>query len=201
MLDFSMIINHRIDVSLLNRLCKSVVDKEKYDVDAVCTAASSGIGFSTIIGSILEKPVIFAQKGAKSPKIMSGKTIFQRRITSPTKGDVTNLYLCGDAFTGCRRILLADDFLFRGTTMGSLIEIIRELGIEPVEALVFVNKSFDEGWRVISKKYGVPVKKIISIDKIEPHGLRANLHIDELLFKPKDVTISLQRYSPEESRD
>jgi xanthine phosphoribosyltransferase len=201
MLDFSMMINHRIDVSLLKRICRSVVDQENYDVDAVCTAASSGIGFSTILGSMLDKPVIFAQKGEEYPKIMSGKTILRRKITSPTKGNITSLYLRSDAFEGCNRVLLADDFLFRGTTMGALIEIIKELNLKPVEALVFVNKSFDEGWKVISQKYGVPVKKIVSINKIEVYDKKALIHIDELLFKPEDVTISLKRYVPGENEE
>ncbi len=194
MLDFSMIINHRIDVALLQQLCKKVVSQKTVDIDAVCTVAASGIGLSTIIGTELRCPVIFAQKGENPPVIMTGKRILQRRITSPTKGNVISIYLCSEAFEGCKNVLLADDFLFRGATMGALIEMIRELNMEPREVLVFVNKSFDKGWRVVSEDYKVPVRKFVSIDKIETDGRQALLHIDELMFEPCDKTIRVARF-------
>ena len=196
MLDFSTLINHRIEVNLLSRLCRRIVELESIKADAVCTAASSGIGFSTILGYTLNCPVIFAQKGRNPPAIMAGKHVLKREITSATKGNSTNLYLCSSAFEGCKKIVLADDFLFRGTTMGALIEMIKELDIEPTEVLVFVNKSFENGWKNITDKYNIPLKKVVSIDEVEVDGQQSTIHIDELLFEPCDIKIHVERYIP-----
>jgi len=195
MLDFTMVINHRIDVSVLGRICERMASSIPSAVDVVLTAAASGIGFSTLIGNCIGKPVVFAQKGSNPPIIMVGKKMVSREITSATKGGRINLYLCADAMVGCERVLLADDFLFRGTTMKALIEMVRELGLTPVEVLVFVNKRFDVGWKLIEEECDVNVRPVISIKSVavDAEGY-ATLHIDEIMDEHCDLTLRIPRY-------
>ena len=90
-----------------------------------------------------------------------------RSLRSPTKGTMTEIAISQDYLTSEERVLIVDDFLFRGTTSAALADMAIEAGAELVGFAFIIEKAF-AGGRGALAQYGVPVESLLCVERMDP---------------------------------
>ena len=104
---------------------------------------------------------------AKKGRAATMNRPFVRSITSPTKGTTVELSVSKDYLNEQERVLIVDDFLYRGDTSSALADMVRESGATLVGFGFVIAKEFGEGRRVLTR-YGVPIVTLVSIIRMDP---------------------------------
>lgn len=145
--------------ALVEELCKGVAEHVRAEipvpVDAVCALESRGFLFGPQIAIALKVPFIPIRKKGKLP----GETI-QVIYTKEYGEDVIEIQ--SDAIVSQWKVLLVDDLLATGGTLGAAIKLIEKAGGEVVEAFTLVQLSYLNPLAHIPKH--APVFSLIEID-------------------------------------
>ena len=157
-------LNHRIDPAFVKlageALARAFSDR---GVTAVLTAEAAGNVIAYEVARKLGAKALYAKKG----KANTMANPLTRRVPSPTKGGETELAVSRDYLSPEERVLVVDDFLYRGLTSAALAEMVIEAGAELVGFGFVIEKCFSGGRDVLSR-FGVPVVSLAAIERMDP---------------------------------
>jgi xanthine phosphoribosyltransferase len=160
-------VNHQIDPTLTmaigaefaNRFRQAGVDS----VTKVVTAEVSGIAPALATAQALGVPMVYARKHRP---ITMPDGFFLAEAPSHTKGGVVQLMISPEYLVASDRVLLIDDFLATGLTIGAIAELIRQSRATLCGIGCVIEKIF-EGGRAHLADLDVP---IITLAKIDLNG-------------------------------
>ena len=153
-------INHQVDPALMLEAGRELAARFT-DVGAtkVLTAEISGIAPALTTALALNVPLVYARK--TKPVTMTDP-VYVEAAPSHTKG-VSVFMMCSPEFLRPGdRILIIDDFLASGQTIGALVRMVRHAGAELVGIGALIEKLF-EGGRTELELLGVPLHSLVTI--------------------------------------
>jgi xanthine phosphoribosyltransferase len=153
-------INHQVDAALMLEAGKELAGRFT-DVGAtkVLTAEISGIAPALTTALALGVPLVYARK--TKPVTMTDP-VYVEAAPSHTKG-VSVFLMTSPEFLGPHdRILIIDDFLASGQTIGALVRLVQHAGAKLVGIGALIEKSF-EGGRQELAALGVPLQALAVI--------------------------------------
>jgi len=156
-------INHQVDPALMLGAGRALA-AQFADVGAtkVLTAEISGIAPALTTALALNVPLIYARK--TKPVTMTDP-VYVEAAPSHTKG-VAVFLMCSPEFLRPQdRILIVDDFLASGQTIGALVRLVRHAGAELVGIGALIEKAF-EGGRGELESLGVPLHALVTITEM-----------------------------------
>lgn len=147
-------------------------------ITKIITAEVSGIAPALTTGIVLDVPVVYARK---SRPITMQQGMYSATAPSHTKGGEVELIVSPEYLKVTDRVLLIDDFLATGLTIGALAKLIAQCGATLCGIGCIVEKSF-EGGRDHLAHLNVPIVSLAIVDSMEddeievreptPQGLR-----------------------------
>lgn len=157
-------INHQVDAQLMMAAGEELARRfRSQNVTRVLTAEISGIAPALATALALGVPVVYARK--VKPVTMPSDT-YRETAPSHTKGRVVELFVSPEILLPTDRILVVDDFLASGQTIGALIRIVKHAGAELVGVGAVIEKAF-EGGRDILRDQGVHVETLVTIRNMD----------------------------------
>lgn len=157
-------LNHRIDPAFVElageALSRAFAD---HKVTAVLTAEAAGNVIAYEVARRLGAMALYAKKG----KANTMADPLTRTVVSPTKGVETELAISRNYLGPGERVLVVDDFLYRGLTSAALAEMVAESGAELVGFGFVIEKCFGGG-RPLLERFGVPVVSLVAIERMDP---------------------------------
>lgn len=153
-------VNHQVDPELMMAAGMELA-RLFLDVRAtkVLTAEISGIAPALTTALELGIPLVYARK--TKPVTMTDP-VYVESSPSHTKG-VTTFLMVSPEFLGPEdRILIIDDFLASGQTIGALVRIVQHAGAGLVGIGALIEKSFEGGRREL-EALGVPLHSLVVI--------------------------------------
>lgn len=157
-------LNHRIDPAFVELAGEALARAfSGAGVSAVLTAEAAGNVIAYEVARRLGAKALYAKKGRANTMANP----ITRRVPSPTKGGETELAVSRDYLGPGERVLVVDDFLFRGLTSAALAEMALEAGAVLVGFGFVIEKCFGHGRAVLSR-FGVPVISLVAIERMDP---------------------------------
>ncbi|MEZ6014562.1 MAG: adenine phosphoribosyltransferase [Planctomycetota bacterium] len=129
----------------------SLVDPSTYDV--IAGVESRGFIFGTALALALNKGFVPIRKPGKLPWRTAAESYELEYGT-----DTIEIHV--DACDSGKRVLLVDDLLATGGTMGAAAKLVRRIGGEPIAAVVVIELAFLEG----RKRLDLPTHSLITVD-------------------------------------
>ena len=157
-------VNHQIDPSLTMAI--GVEFAQHFGaagvdtVTKVVTAEVSGIAPALATAQALGVPMVYARKHRP---ITMPDGFYLAKAPSHTKGGVVELMISPEYLNADDRVLLIDDFLATGLTIGAIIDLIRQSGATLCGIGCVIEKVF-EGGRVYLSDLDVPIVSLAKID-------------------------------------
>ncbi|MFC2029273.1 xanthine phosphoribosyltransferase [Chloroflexota bacterium] len=153
-------INHQVDAGLMLEAGRELAAVfAGVGATKVLTAEISGIAPALTAALALDVPLLYARK--TKPVTMT-EPVYVEAAPSHTKG-VSVFLMASPEFLGSGdRILIIDDFLASGQTIGALVRMIRHAGAELVGIGALIEKAF-EGGRGQLETLGVPLHALAVI--------------------------------------
>jgi xanthine phosphoribosyltransferase len=163
-LNVNSFINHQVDCQLMVHVGQELASRFASDeATKILTAEISGIAPALQVGVALEIPVVYARK---IWSITMPPDSYERMVPSHTKGTMVQLIVARDFLAPGDRVLIIDDFLATGKTIGALASIVEESGAQLVGIGAVIEKSF-EGGRQRLEALGVPIESAAIIESME----------------------------------
>lgn len=163
-LKVNQFLNHQIDPQLMYAIGQEfarLFAPEK--ITKILTVEASGIAPAIMAGLVLNVPVVFARK--KKPSTLNDD-VYTAEVYSYTK-QVTNTISVDQKFLAATdHVLVIDDFLANGQAVNGLLEICRQAQVQIVGVGIVVEKSFQEGSKLI-KDQGVRLESLARIASFE----------------------------------
>ncbi|RLE35534.1 xanthine phosphoribosyltransferase [Candidatus Acetothermia bacterium] len=157
-------LNHRIEPAFIEEVGKQLAERfTGHGVTCVLTAEAAGNIVAYEVARRLGVHALYAKKG----EAITMNRPLLRTIPSPTKGTKTKLAVSQDYLGAEERVLIVDDFLYRGRTSAALADIVRESGAALVGFGFVIAKEFGEGRRLLAR-YGVPIVTLVSVIRMDP---------------------------------
>lgn len=156
-------INHQVDPALMLEAGRELAT-HFVDVGAtkVLTAEISGIAPALTTALALGVPLLYARK--TKPVTMTDP-VYVEAAPSHTKG-VAVFLMCSPQFLGPGdRVLIIDDFLASGQTIGALVRMVRHAQAELVGIGALIEKSFEGGRREL-EPLGVPLHALVTLNEM-----------------------------------
>jgi len=162
-------LNHQVDTDLAAAMGAHFANRFREagvtGITKVITAEVSGIAPALATAQALAAPLIFARKHRSS---IVTEDYYHAAVTSRTKGDIVNLMLSRKYLNADDSVLIIDDFLATGSTVGVLAGLIAESGAR-LKGIGCVIEKPAEGGRARLSRLQVP---IIALARIELEGDR-----------------------------
>ena len=157
-------LNHRIDPAFMEEAGKRLATAfAGQGVTCVLTAEAAGNVVAYETARRLGAKALYAKKGRAAT--MARPLV--RTVPSPTKGGEVELAVSRDYLTPQERVLVVDDFLYRGLTSRALAEMVLEAGAELV-GFGFVIEKCSSGGRQVLAGFGVPIVSLVGIERMNP---------------------------------
>lgn len=164
-------INHQLDPQLTMAMGEAFAEQFAgagiENVSKVVTAEVSGIAPAFALGVTLKVPVVYARK---TRPITMRKGVYQSEAPSRTKGGVTKLVISPEYLRADDRVLLVDDFLASGKTIGALAGLITQCGATLLGIGCVIEKSFETGRQQLAH-LGVPIVSLAVIESMEGNSI------------------------------
>jgi xanthine phosphoribosyltransferase len=153
-------INHQVDPALMFEAGRELATRfADSGATKVLTAEISGIAPALTTALALNVPLVYARK--TKPVTMTDP-VYVEAAPSHTKG-ISVFLMCSPEFLRPgERILIIDDFLASGQTIGALVRLVRHAGAELVGVGALIEKAF-EGGRKELESLGVPLHALVVI--------------------------------------
>lgn len=152
-------LNHRIEPAFVVQAGRLLAEAfARHKPSSVLTAEAAGNAIAYEVARQLGVAALYAKKG----RAVTMAHPITRSVASPTKGTETVLSLSRDYVGPAERVLIVDDFLYRGTTSAALAEMVGEAGGTLVGFGFVIEKCFAGGREALSP-YGVPIVALVPI--------------------------------------
>jgi xanthine phosphoribosyltransferase len=153
-------INHQVDPTLMMTAGRELAAHfTGVGATKVLTAEISGIAPALTTALALDLPLVYARK---SKPVTMTDPVFVEAAPSHTKGVSVFLMVSPEFLTRHDRILIIDDFLASGQTIGALVRLVRHAGAQLVGIGALIEKAF-EGGREQLESLGVPLCALVVI--------------------------------------
>lgn len=157
-------LNHRIDPAFMEEVGRQISEEfSDRQVNCVLTAEAAGNVVAYEVARRLGARALYAKKGHAATM----NNPYVRSLVSPTKGTTVELSISKDYLNDRERILIVDDFLYRGDTSSALADMVIESGASLVGFAFVIAKEFGEGRRNLAR-YEKPVITLVSIVSMDP---------------------------------
>jgi len=157
-------LNHRIDPVFMEEVGRQLAGRfSKLNVSCVLTAEAAGNVVAYEVARRIGARVLYAKKG----RAATMNNPYVRSIVSPTKGSTVELSVSKDYLNEQERVLIVDDFLYRGDTSTALADMVIESGASLVGFGFVIAKEFGAGRQVLAR-YDKPVLTLVSISSMDP---------------------------------
>jgi xanthine phosphoribosyltransferase len=157
-------VNHQIDPVLTTAIgAEFVTQFAAAGVDAVTkvvTAEVSGIAPALATAGALDVTMVYARKHRP---ITMPEGYYLAEAPSHTKGGIVQLMISPEYLDASDRVLLIDDFLATGLTIGAIVDLIRQSGATLCGIGCVIEKVF-EGGRDYLADLDVPILSLAKID-------------------------------------
>lgn len=157
-------VNHQIDPLLTTAIGREFAARFAVQgvdgVTKVITAEVSGIAPALATAQVLGVPMVYARKHRP---ITMPEGFFLAEAPSHTKGGVVQLMISPEYLTAQDSVLLIDDFLATGLTIGAIVELIEQSGARLCGIGCVIEKIF-EGGREYLANLEVPILSLAKID-------------------------------------
>ena len=155
-------INHQMDPTLMKSIGVEFVRRfSSTKVNKIMTIEASGIAPAIMTGYLMDLPVVFAKK--KSPKTI--ERALSTTVHSFTKDRDYEVVISSDFLTPDDNVLFVDDFLAYGNAALGVLDLIRQSGAQLVGMGFIIEKSFQNGRKILEEK-GVRVDSLAIIDDL-----------------------------------
>ena len=136
-------LNHRIDVSLIDRLGQEFYRLfSDTRVDKILTVEASGIGIACLTARYFDVPVVFAKK---SKGLNASDDCYTAEVASFTHKKINTVTVTREYLQKGENVLLIDDFLADGNALRGLNELCRQASCTVVGAGIVIEKAFQGG--------------------------------------------------------
>lgn len=153
-------INHQVDAALMMEAGRALASHFRaVGTTKVLTAEISGIAPALTTALCLDVPVVYARK--TKPVTMTDP-VYVEAAPSHTKGVSVFLMVSPEFLGPGDRVLIVDDFLASGQTIGALVRLVRHAGAELVGIGALIEKAF-EGGRAELQELSVPVHALVTV--------------------------------------
>ena len=160
-------INHQVDATLMLEAGAEFARRfAEAHPTRVLTAEVSGIIPAMATAFALGLPLVYARK--HKPVTMQDP-VFVEFAPSHTKGGEVSLMVSPEFLHAGDRVLIIDDFLATGKTIGAMARIVGTAGAKLVGIGTLVEKSF-EGGRAALVGLDVPIVSLVIIDEMREDG-------------------------------
>jgi xanthine phosphoribosyltransferase len=157
-------VNHQIDPTLTAAIgvefARLFAAMDVGGITKVVTAEVSGIAPALSTAQALGVPMVYARKHRP---ITMPDGFYLAEAPSHTKGGIVQLMISPEYLSANDRVLLIDDFLATGLTIGAIVDLIRQSGATLCGIGCVIEKVF-EGGRTYLGDLGVPVISLAKID-------------------------------------
>ncbi len=158
------ILNHRIEPAFIELVGEGLASAfREATVTCVLTAEAAGNIVAYELARRLGVRALYAKKGNAATMVHS----ISEAVTSPTKGTTTQLSICGDYLGEGDRVVIVDDFLFRGHTSATLGDMVAISGATLVGFGFVIEKAFAAGRNAL-RRFDVPVVSLAAIESMDP---------------------------------
>lgn len=134
-IDVSQLLFYPNLLKILLELYLTKINKNM-DITKVVGIASNGIPFSTIVSSILKKPLVISKKHKDSVQI----SYIEENIRE-SNGVVSTIYLREDYISKRDKILIVDDVIRSGRTLFSIYKLISKANATVVGSLIIATNT------------------------------------------------------------
>lgn len=153
-------INHQVDPGLMLEAGRQLAARfTDVNADRVLTAEISGIAPAMTTALALDIPLVYARK---SKPVTMREPVYVEAAPSHTKGVSVFLMASPEFLQPGDRILIIDDFLASGQTIGALVRMVQHAGAELVGIGALIEKAFEEGRKQL-EPLGVPMHALAVI--------------------------------------
>ncbi len=153
-------INHQVDAELMMEAGRELAARfAGAGATKVLTAEISGIAPALTTALCLNVPVVYARK--TKPVTMTDP-VYVEAAPSHTKGISVFMMVSPEFLGPGDRVLIVDDFLASGQTIGALVRLVRHAGAELVGIGALIEKSF-EGGREELEELGIPLHALVTV--------------------------------------
>lgn len=160
-------INHQLDpeltVEMGQQFAARFADAGVTGITKIVTAEVSGIAPAVMTGIELSVPIIYARKKRPITMMDGGYTA---EAPSHTKGGIVELIVSPEYLLPSDRVLLIDDFLASGKTIGALVSVIAQCGATLCGIGCVVEKAFENG-RDYLAELDVPIITLATIESMD----------------------------------
>lgn len=170
-------LNHQIDAGLMMKMAESFYEYfKKEKITKILTIEASGIAPAIMVANLFNVPMVFAKKS--KPSTLKNNDVYTAEVHSYTK-NITNTIVVSEKFINKDdKVLIIDDFLANGQATLGLMEIVEKAGAETVGVGILVEKSFQDGRKLLDKK-NVNVCSLCRIASLENNEVKFNKADDE----------------------
>ncbi|HER0379577.1 TPA: xanthine phosphoribosyltransferase [Streptococcus pyogenes] len=161
-------LTHQVDYRLMKVIGKVFAQKyAEAGITKVVTIEASGIAPAVYAAEAMDVPMIFAKK---HKNITMTEGILTAEVYSFTKQVTSTVSIAGKFLSKEDKVLIIDDFLANGQAAKGLIEIIGQAGTQVVGVGIVIEKSFQDGRRLI-EDMGIEVTSLARIKNFENGNL------------------------------
>lgn len=165
-------INHQLDPQLTMGMGKAFAEHFAAagvtGITKIVTAEVSGIAPALTTGIVLDVPVVYARK---SRPVTMKDGAYSATAPSHTKGGNVELIVSPEYLRADDRVLLIDDFLATGLTIGALAQLIAQCGATLCGIGCIVEKSFEAGRQQLAH-LNVPIVSLAIVDSMEGDDIK-----------------------------
>lgn len=160
-------INHQLDPQLTMGMGEAFANyfaaAGVTGITKIVTAEVSGIAPALTTGMVLDVPVVYARK---TRPVTMKEGAYTATAPSHTKGGEVELIVSPEYLQPTDQVLLIDDFLATGLTIGALAKLIAQCGATLCGIGCIVEKSF-EGGRAALAHLNVPIVSLAIVDSMD----------------------------------
>ena len=162
-------LNHQVDPGLTLRmavdLCSQFKARGVHLVTKVVTAEVSGIPVALGVASTFGAELIYARKSRSA--LMTG-TYYVAEAISRTRGFHTDLMVDRRFLGSDDNVLIIDDFLATGSTLGALVRLVRESQANLAGIGCVIEKPIEGGRKMLSD-VDAPILTLVTIEFVNDH--------------------------------
>ncbi|MBP3943678.1 xanthine phosphoribosyltransferase [Sphingobacteriaceae bacterium WQ 2009] len=161
-------INHQIDPVLIKSVAMEFVRRfGNLPFTKIITIEASGIAPATMLGYLLEIPVVFVKKAA--PKTMENMLVSS--VYSYTKDRTYAICVSADFVTPADTFLFIDDFLANGNAALGVEDLVTQGGAKLLGMGFIIEKSFQKGGALLREMQHIQIESLVRVKKLSNDGI------------------------------
>jgi xanthine phosphoribosyltransferase len=158
-------LNHQVNPSLVMDIGKDIAERFRLEgLTKVLTIEASGIHIAFAVALNLNVPFVYAKK---TKAITQSGDTYSASVYSFTRQETYQITVSKEFLAADDRVLIVDDILAEGAGVSGLLEIIEASRATLVGASVVIEKSFQNGRKVLDGA-GIPLYALARIGRMSP---------------------------------